>query len=465
MKRLISFFLAVLIGWGSVTQPARAFAPVAVLAAPQIVTAGGVSYALGAIAGVIGVTGLYMTIQDAQDNAVRIPVGPNANNQPPAPAAAATTTGTTQTAGSRCGEILAMLGSTSTPYGCTVTTTYQSNGTSSYSGGYYGCGYNRITSTTTPGCESTHNRTYPNDGTYSYYQPQPNTSCPAGYTMSGSTCVLQEARQATNDKTCDILVTNGQFATANDINCPTTVDGSKLSPMLRDGKVIAYGTNSSGQPLMWEVTPGAQTYTVKEYQQIQTPTQTQVKTTTVTVDAATSAVTQVQTQTSPGSLTSPATQTVPQTTSDPTTATNTPTVQKDDTKPADLQTCGLPGSPACNVNDDGFEGKDNFSGPKSQEISDKLDQNKTQLETIKDSVPSITSNWIPSLMPGSATACSPLTFDFTVNNSVLGLLSAPNVKLDICEHLDLVRSILGYMLGLYTVWYVWRRFSTANQGA
>ena len=125
----------------------------------------------------------------------------------------------------------------------------------------------------------------------------------------------------------------------------------------------------------------------------------------------------------------------------------------------------MPGSPACNVNDDGFEGKDNFSGPKSQEITDKLDQNKTQLENIKDSVPSITANWIPSLMPGSATACSPLTFDFTVNNSVLGLLSAPNVKLDICEHLDLVRSILGYMLGLYTVWYVWRRFSTANQGA
>lgn len=283
--------------------------------------------------------------------------------------------------------------------------------------------------------------------------------------MSGPSCVLENARQATNDKTCDVLLNNGQFSTADDMNCPSSVDGSKLAPIIREGKVIAYGTNSSGQPLMWEVSQTGGAIQIKEHTQVQTPTQTQVKTTTVTVDAATSAVTQVQTQTSPGSLTSPATQTVPQTTSDPTTATNTPTVQRDETKPADLQTCGLPGSPACNVNDDGFEGKDNFSGPKSQEISDKLDQNKTQLENIKDSVPSITSNWIPSLMPGSASACSPLTFDFTVNNSVLGLLSAPNVKLDICEHLDLVRSILGYMLGLYTVWYVWRRFSTANQGA
>ena len=75
-------------------------------------------------------------------------------------------------------------------------------------------------------------------------------------------------------------------------------------------------------------------------------------------------------------------------------------------------------------------------------------------------------NGLQSTQPNFSDLFRPsLTFDFTVNNSVLGLLSAPNVKLDICEHLDLVRSILGYMLGLYTVWYVWRRFSTANQGA
>lgn len=464
MKRPLSFILAVLVGWGSVTQPARAFAPPLIYAAYMTASVSGSTYTLAALAGAIGIAGMYMTIQDAQNNAVRIPVGPNANNQPPAPAAAPSTTGTAQTASARCGEILASLTTNSTPNGCNVTTSYQSNGTSWYSGGYYACGYNRITSSSN--CPD-FNRTYSNDGTYSYYQASPSVTCPSGYTMSGSTCVLQNARQATDDKTCDILVTNGQFATASDMNCPATVDGTKLSPMLRDGKVIAYGTNSSGQPLMWEVTPGAQTYTVKEYQQIQTATQTQIKTTTATVDAATSTVTSVQTQTAPGSMSAPSATTAPTvtTTADPTTATNTPTVTQDQTKPADLQTCGLPGTPACAIDDTQFDGKDNFTAPRNTEISDKLDQNKTQLENSKDSKPDISSSWLPSLMPGQATACAPLVFDFSVNSRVLGNLSAPNINLDICYYLNLVRDILGYLLGIFTVFYVWRSFTGSNQGA
>ena len=164
-------------------------------------------------------------------------------------------------------------------------------------------------------------------------------------------------------------------------------------------------------------------------------------------------------------MSSPSAQTAPTVTTDPTTATNTPTVTQDSTKPADQQTCGLPGSPACNVNDDGFEGKDGFLNPKSQEISDKLDQDRLQLENTKDSIPAITASWLPSLMPGNAVSCSPLIFDFSVSNATLGNLSAPNVQLDICDQLDLVRAILGYMLGVYTVWYVWRRFTSSNQGA
>lgn len=448
MKRPFSFFLAVLIGWGSVTQPARAFLPPVIYAAYMTSSVSGATYSLAALAGVIGVTGMYLTVEDSLHNKVNIPTSPQQSSQVPAPLAPAT-------APSSSGQSIPARAV------CRRCAT----------GSWSSCGYSELCTH----CVVNYSSGYcmqvnPDTGlhagqTYTSASSQP--TCGSGYTLSDGVCVLQNPRLVTDDKTCDILLSNGQFATANDLNCPSTVDGSKLSPMLRDGKVIAYGTNSSGQPLMWEVTPGAQTYTIKQYEQVQTATQTQVKTTTVSVDSSTSAVTSVQTSTAPGSISSPSSATAPSvtTSADPTTATNTPTVTKDETKPADLQTCGLPGAPACVIDDSQFDGKDNFSGPRNSEINDKLDQNKTQLENSKDSLPTITGDWLPSLMPGNATSCQPLVFDFTLHNRITGTLSAPNVQLDICDKLELVRSILGYMLGMWTVWYVWRRFTTVNQGA
>jgi hypothetical protein len=463
MKRLFSFALAVIIGWGSITQPARAFAPVAVLAAPQIVTASGVGYALSAMAGVIGLTGLYFTVKDAQDNAMRVPLGPGQNNQPPEPfappTAVQTSTGGAPTdMGSWARCIFDQYKAGGPGWGCGSTySTYVecASGFLGFDGrscinyqvgaSNYGVPYG----TCSQGCQST----------------QGQASCPSGYSVSGSSCVLQNARQATDDKTCDMLVSNGQFSTANDMNCPSSADGTKLTPMLRNGKVIAYGQNASGQPLMWEVSPGAQSYTVKQYEQIQTPSQTQVKTTTVTVDSATSAVTSVQTSTSPGSISSPSAASAPTvtTTQDPATSQNTPTVQKDETKPADLQTCGLPGSPACNVNDDGFQGKDAFVPAKTQEINDQLDAQRTGLQNSKDSKPDINFSWLPSVLPGDAVACQPLHFDFSVNNRVMGNIPASG-DLDICSTLEFIRNLFGYLFGVITVFYVWRNFTTGNKG-
>ena len=441
MKRPFSFFLAVLIGWGSVTQPARAFAPPLIYAAYMTANVSGATYGLAALAGAIGITGMYFTVKDALDNEVRIPVGSSPINEPPAPAAP---------------ETAQMVSA----FTCSCHS-------SDWSRVAEGSGQDSATVCQAPCGQA--GGIWSNDSCYGGVScaGARSNACPPGYTTVNGGCVLSNSRQVTDDKRCDILISNGQFATANDMNCPSTVDGSKLAPMIRDGKVIAYGTNSSGQPLMWEVKPGAQTYTIKQYEQVQTATQTQVKTTTVSVDSSTSAVTSVQTSTAPGSISSPSSATAPSvtTSADPTTATNTPTVTQDETKPADLQTCGLPGAPACVIDDSQFDGKDNFSGPRNSEINDKLDQNKTQLENSKDSLPTITGDWLPSLMPGNATSCQPLVFDFTLHNRITGTLPAPNVQLDICDKLELVRSILGYMLGMWTVWYVWRRFTTVNQGA
>ena len=310
-KRQNAAIMALLVFFFSVfpVKRSEAFAPPLIYAAYMTSSVSGATYSLAALAGVIGVTGMYLTVEDSLHNKVNIPTSPQQSSQVPAPLAPATapsSSGQSIPAGAVCRR-------------CAT-------------GSWSSCGYSELCTDCVVNYPSGHcMQVNPDTGlhagqTYTSASSQP--TCGSGYTLSDGVCALQNPRLVTDDKTCDILLTNGQFATANDLNCPSTVDGSKLSPMLRDGKVIAYGTNSSGQPLMWEVTPGAQTYTIKQYEQVQTATQTQVKTTTVSVDSSTSAVTSVQTSTAPGSISSPGASTVPTVTdpaTQPTSPTNTPT--------------------------------------------------------------------------------------------------------------------------------------------
>lgn len=314
-RRPVAFLVACWFAFFSVWTPrqAFAFAPVAVLAAPQIVSAGGTAYLLtvASLSALVGVVGMYLEIEDAQENAIRIPLGSNANNEPPEPSAPSTAAmegGLVVPGDKTCGR--AYSGSTS--YGFTELCTLCMNNWGQYPG-----------------------KICVRIDDLDIYYDEVNTqgTCPDGYSNSGGTCTLSNARRATDDKTCDILLSSGQFATADDMNCPATVDGTKLAPMIRDGKTIAYGRNSNGDPIMWEVTPGTSKYTLKQSVQTSTATQTQVQTTTVEVDAVTSEITSVSTNTSPGSLASPSASSVPTSTdpqTQPTTSENTPTVQTQD---------------------------------------------------------------------------------------------------------------------------------------
>lgn len=435
MKRITAFLMASLLAFMVTTQPARAFLPVAVIGLPQIVTAGSGSYAIGVLSGLVGIVGLYLTIEDAQENAVRIPLGPNSNNLPPAPTAPAVASmegGLTVPADKQCGRTYT--GSTS--YGfvelCTLCMTNW--------GQYPGKICLRI-----------------DDSSIYYDANNTQGTCPSGYTNTGGTCTLQNARQVTDDKTCDILLSSGQFATADDMNCPSTVDGSKLAPMIRNGKTIAYGKNSNGDPLMWEVTPGATKYTVKQFVQTSTATQTQVQTTTVTVDAATSEITSVQTQTSPGAIETPGSQSVP-TQAEPTTE-NTPTVTQDTTKTADKITCGLPGTPPCAIDDTGFANR--YMPPSTSTYNPDLNKQKDIIENIEP--PNIGYGWLPSLLPGDAVACHAIQFHGAVNVGEVNLDSTTD--LDLCPYLEIARNILGWLFGVASVIYIWRRFAGARGGS
>lgn len=212
-----ALIVAVLFLLSSVTTPARAFLPPAIYAAYMTASVSGATYTMAALSGAIGLTGLYLTIQDAADNQVRIPLGDKPENAVPVPTAVPSVPSSESrkfygpggylysSAGEACSESYASQPGASCQcdeFFCTV-----------FLDGNYATSLSPL------------------------YQQ--TVSCPPGYSQSGSSCNLENARQATDDKACDLLYSQGAFGTANDINCGATVDDTKLAPMIRDGKVIA----------------------------------------------------------------------------------------------------------------------------------------------------------------------------------------------------------------------------------
>lgn len=347
-RRPVALLVACWFAFLSVWTPRQAFAfvPVGAVILPPVIStvSGAISLAGTAAAALLGMYVMYATIEDQYGNAVRVPLGPNANNQPPAPSVPSTvaanqTGGGSPVSPSTVNNWCSSHSASGVYMNCGVTYMGESTREGACAAAGYS-GYNTYTGNCVGQIGSLGTvsvQTCPSGYTLNggICQPPPYVyECPSGYTLNGTSCQLTVSpRLVGDDKTCDLLLSMGQFATADDMNCGSTADGSKVSPLLRDGKALAYGTNSNGQPLLWEVRPSTPTwpyYTLTQYEQVQTATQTQVKTTEIQIDPQTSQVTSVTTSTSPGSLASPTassvpTQTDPQT--QPTSQENTPTVQ------------------------------------------------------------------------------------------------------------------------------------------
>lgn len=71
-----------------------------------------------------------------------------------------------------------------------------------------------------------------------------------------------------------------------------------------------------------------------------------------------------------------------------------------------------------------------------------------------------TINWMPSLLPGTATACYSMPIDGGVHGGLLNL--SGSASFDICDKLDVIRQILGYFFMISTVVFVFRRFTRSN---
>lgn len=319
IRRLVAAYVAVCIGYFSCITPARAFAPIAVLAAPQVVSAGA-SYGVAALAGLIGLAGLYLEISDLDGNKARVPLKEGADAEPPAPSAAPSapplSSGAQPDTYASCGRAYAG----DTGYGWTELCSVCISGWMTWGG-------DRICIRTSDG--------------FQYTQANTGVTCPPGYSSSGSSCVLSNPRQATPDKNCDLKFSASKYMYYNDADCPSgpTIDHSKAVPGLRSDGDVAFvaGKDSQGNPVLAKVLnqrdpqTGAVTQRVLQYFR---QSGANVETTTVTMNPQ-AVVQSVSTSTSPGQLTSPSTS--PSASTTPDNATTTPQAQTDPTKQPILQ--------------------------------------------------------------------------------------------------------------------------------
>ena len=130
--------------------------------------------------------------------------------------------------------------------------------------------------------------------------PTGTTSCPSGYTLSGSSCNLSNPRLAVSDSKTDIQRSGATFTASTSYD----KDALPAYSSVANGAVSASGTYN-GKPAVVTVTPSADgSKTVVNYSvQSDSSTGTQVKSTAVTIDAATGQVISAQSGTATGAVT------------------------------------------------------------------------------------------------------------------------------------------------------------------
>lgn len=147
----------------------------------------------------------------------------------------------------------------------------------------------------------TGNQFWGGTSTPTIYKSAAGVTCPAGYSGSGSTCALSNARAAVPDGKTDAI------RSASGYSLPTTeqdADGAPAYASSANGVIHVSGRDSGGRPVKIEyaVSPdGTKTY-VTHYTQTEAGGQSVVQSQAVTIDSASGAVTGVTAATAAGSI-------------------------------------------------------------------------------------------------------------------------------------------------------------------
>lgn len=243
IRRISRIFLPLFLGW-VLLAPARsyAFVPAAVYAA-YAVAPSGASVALSAagtgLTALVGTGLLYLSLSDGGTSQLRVPLGVD---PVPAPTAPATTTAqTTMQYRVYIDWFNQTYTGSSFQAACSAVPWGDNNAT------YIGvnaagtsCLYAYGTGCVAPN--------YCNKGVFS---TAPVTNCPAGYTASGGSCALSDARQATPDNFCDISRNGTTLATIQDNDCAAL--NADVQAACSGSSCTIAGKDSSGNPIRIEI--------------------------------------------------------------------------------------------------------------------------------------------------------------------------------------------------------------------
>jgi hypothetical protein len=284
--------LAVLLSLSLVFFPARnsnAFLPIlgvalGYTATGATLTAGVETAVMGAFA-LIGVTAAFFTMTAADGSKVAVPMVPGAGGAAPAPTAPATSAqaqhldpSVTYTVTDNGASLPHACGGSGLSFAAACAATACVGGWTQVSnnGGAYSAGVNSIVDYT---C------TYWAGG-YTNQQMYGATSlsCSAGYVVSGSSCVLSDARLVTQDNRQDVS-RNGNVMSVTLGDLHGALSANVMTTTTSNDTVSVSGTGTNGQPMQTNFVATPSGTTILQSQQMSDPAgSTYVQTVTATVD-------------------------------------------------------------------------------------------------------------------------------------------------------------------------------------
>lgn len=281
--------------------------------------------------------------------------------------------------------------------------------------------------------------------------------CPAGYTLSGGSCVLSNARATDTSK--DYLRSAQSF---------TPYSGEPATPM--DQYLSAstiFSTNDTltinGQSPVGEPRTIRIQNTADGGSKIEAQTQktdgagnTYVQNNSYTING-TGTITGASGSSVQGGLTNNGNGSYGYTGSG---SSYTPAAgQEGNSSP-----CGGAGQPKCAIDDSGFSGKDAGGAAAITALNEQAGLRDAKSTEIQNMANPYSTSWIPSLMPGAFEGCQPFQWDVQLNHGPMAGFSSHH-EFDLCPQFAFVRIIFGWLFYVMTVIYIARVFFNSNKAA